>query len=131
MKTRNKIVVVGSGYVGMSLATMLSKNYEVCVLDIDETRVNAINERKSTIRDNDIQNALSRSELSLSATKNKEEAYKNADFIIVCTPTNFDESTYFFDTSIVDLVSKEANSICPNALIVIKSTIPVGHTLKL
>ena len=121
-----------TGQDGSYLAELLlSKNYEVCVLDIDETRVNAINERKSTIRDNDIQNALSRSELSLSATKYKEEAYKNADFIIVCTPTNFDESTYFFDTSIVDLVSKEANSICPNALIVIKSTIPVGHTLKL
>ena len=131
MNTRNKIVVVGSGYVGMSLATMLSKKYQVCVLDIDESRVNAINERKSTIRDKDIQKTLSSADLKLHATKNKEEAYKDADFIIVCTPTNFDESTYFFDTSIVDLVSKEANSMCPNALVVIKSTIPVGHTLKL
>tara|TARA_B100001029_G_scaffold35292_1_gene26856 strand:+ start:15 stop:1190 length:1176 start_codon:yes stop_codon:yes gene_type:complete len=131
MNIRNKIVVVGSGYVGMSLATMLSKKYQVCVLDIDESRVNAINERKSTIRDKDIQKTLSSADLKLHATKNKEEAYKDADFIIVCTPTNFDESTYFFDTSIVDLVSKEANSMCPNALVVIKSTIPVGHTLKL
>ena len=131
MNTRNKIVVVGSGYVGMSLATMLSKKYQVCVLDIDESRVNAINERTSTIRDKDIQKTLSSADLKLHATKNKEEAYKDADFIIVCTPTNFDESTYFFDTSIVDLVSKEANSMCPNALVVIKSTIPVGHTLKL
>ena len=131
MNTRNKIVVVGSGYVGMSLATMLSKKYQVCVLDIDESRVNAINERTSTIRDKDIQKTLSNADLNLHATKNKEEAYKDADFIIVCTPTNFDESTYFFDTSIVDLVSKEANSMCPNALVVIKSTIPVGHTLKL
>tara|TARA_B100000965_G_C19539262_1_gene734818 strand:- start:262 stop:1437 length:1176 start_codon:yes stop_codon:yes gene_type:complete len=131
MNTRNKIVVVGSGYVGMSLATMLSKKYQVCVLDIDERRVNAINERTSTIRDKDIQKTLSSADLKLHATKNKEEAYKDADFIIVCTPTNFDESTYFFDTSIVDLVSKEANSMCPNALVVIKSTIPVGHTLKL
>ena len=131
MNTRNKIVVVGSGYVGMSLATMLSKKYQVFVLDIDESRVNAINERTSTIRDKDIQKTLSSADLKLHATKNKEEAYKDADFIIVCTPTNFDESTYFFDTSIVDLVSKEANSMCPNALVVIKSTIPVGHTLKL
>ena len=131
MNTRNKIVVVGSGYVGMSLATMLSKKYQVSVLDIDERRVNAINERTSTIRDKDIQKTLSSDDLKLHATKNKEEAYKDADFIIVCTPTNFDESTYFFDTSIVDLVSKEANSMCPNALVVIKSTIPVGHTLKL
>ena len=131
MNTRKKIVVVGSGYVGMSLATMLSNKHEVCVLDIDESRVQAINDRKSTIRDNDIDEMLKKNDLRLTATKDKQEAYDNSDFIIVCTPTNFDESTYFFDTSIVDLVSKEATLMSPDALIVIKSTIPVGHTLKL
>jgi len=131
MNTRKKIVVVGSGYVGMSLATMLSNKHEVCVLDIDESRVQAINDRKSTIRDNDIDEMLKKNDLRLTATKDKNEAYDNSDFIIVCTPTNFDESTYFFDTSIVDLVSKEATLISPDALIVIKSTIPVGHTVKL
>ena len=131
MNTRKKIVVVGSGYVGMSLATMLSNKHEVCVLDIDESRVQAINDRKSTIRDNDIDEMLKKNDLRLTATKDKNEAYDNSDFIIVCTPTNFDESTYFFDTSIVDHVSKEATLISPDALIVIKSTIPVGHTVKL
>jgi len=131
MNTRKKIVVVGSGYVGMSLATMLSKKHEVCVFDIDESRVQAINDRKSTIRDNDIDEMLKKNDLRLTATKDKHEAYDNSDFIIVCTPTNFDESTYFFDTSIVDLVSKDATLMSPDALIVIKSTIPVGHTLKL
>ena len=131
MNTRKKIVVVGSGYVGMSLATMLSNKHEVCVLDIDESRVQTINDRKSTIRDDDIDEMLKKNDLRLTATKDKHEAYDNSDFIIVCTPTNFDEATYFFDTSIVDLVSKEATIMSPDALIVIKSTIPVGHTLKL
>jgi UDPglucose 6-dehydrogenase len=131
MRIENKIVVVGSGYVGMSLATMLSKKHHVTVLDIDTERVEAINQRKSTIKDDDIEEALLNQKLNIKATTNKEEAYKDAHYIIVCTPTNFDESTYFFDTSVVDLVSKEASSINQNALIIIKSTIPVGHTLKL
>ena len=131
MRIENKIVVVGSGYVGMSLATMLSKKHDVTVLDIDAERVEAINQRKSTIKDDDIEEALLNQQLNIKATTNKEEAYKDAHYIIVCTPTNFDESTYFFDTSVVDLVSKEASSINQNALIIIKSTIPVGHTLKL
>ena len=131
MRIENKIVVVGSGYVGMSLATMLSEKHHVTVLDIDAERVEAINQRKSTIKDDDIEEALLNQQLNIKATTNKEEAYKDAHYIIVCTPTNFDESTYFFDTSVVDLVSKEARSINQNALIIIKSTIPVGHTLKL
>ena len=131
MRIENKIVVVGSGYVGMSLATMLSKKHDVTVLDIDAERVEAINQRKPTIKDDDIEEALLNQKLNIKATTNKEEAYKDAHYIIVCTPTNFDESTYFFDTSVVDLVSKEASSINQNALIIIKSTIPVGHTLKL
>ena len=131
MITQKKIVVVGSGYVGMSLATMLSNNHEVCVLDIDERRVKAINDRESTIKDYDIEKMLSETDLRLSATVDKHQAYNNSDFIIICTPTNFDESTYFFDTSIVDLVAEEAISMSPDALIVIKSTIPVGHTQKL
>ena len=131
MITQKKIVVVGSGYVGMSLATMLSSKHEVCVLDIDESRVKAINDRESTIKDYDIDKMLSESDLRLSATVDKHQAYNNSDVIIVCTPTNFDESTYFFDTSIVDLVVEEAISMSQEALIVIKSTIPVGHTQKL
>jgi UDPglucose 6-dehydrogenase len=131
MSIENKIVVVGSGYVGMSLATMLAKKHYVTVLDIDANRVESINQRKSTIKDDDIEEALINQKLNIIATTNKEEAYKDAHYIIVCTPTNFDESTYFFDTSVVDLVSREASSINQDALIIIKSTIPVGHTLKL
>ena len=90
----------------MSLATMLSNKHEVCVLDIDESRVQAINDRKSTIRDNDIDEMLKKNDLRLTATKDKNEAYDNSDFIIVCTQQTL-MNLYIFDTSIVDLVSKK------------------------
>lgn len=131
MRKEYKITIVGSGYVGMSLATMLSRKSQVHVLDIDPERVNSINNRKSTVKDHDIDQMLSKDSLNLKATQNQEVAYENADFVIICTPTNFDESTYFFDTSIVDQVVEEVISLNPKSLIIIKSTIPVGHTEKL
>ena len=88
MFKKNKITIVGSGYVGMSLAVLLSKKNEVVILDLDNERINKVNNKKSTISDPDIEHSLSRDKLNLSATLNKESAYKDSDFIIVATPTN-------------------------------------------
>lgn len=128
MENKKKITIVGSGYVGMSLAVLLSKYNEVIVLEIDNSRIKKINEKKSTIEDPDIDIFLEENDLSLKATSNKNLAYKNADFIIVATPTNYDADKNSFDTSSVDGVIEDALAINKNALIVIKSTIPVGHT---
>ena len=124
----NKITVVGSGYVGMSLAVLLSKKNKVVILDLDKEKVDKVNNKISTISDPDIENYLSNNELNLSATLNKESAYKDSDFIIIATPTDYDPVTNQFDTSSVDSVVKDALNFNKNALIVIKSTIPVGHT---
>ena len=124
----NKITVVGSGYVGMSLAVLLSKKNKVVILDLDKEKVDKVNNKISTISDPDIENYLSKNELNLSATLNKESAYKDSDFIIIATPTDYDPVTNQFDTSSVDSVVKDALNFNKNALIVIKSTIPVGHT---
>ena len=128
MENKKKITIVGSGYVGMSLAVLLSKYNEVIVLEIDNSRIKKINEKKSTIEDPDIDIFLEENDLSLKATSNKNLAYKNADFVIVATPTNYDADKNSFDTSSVDGVIEDALAINKNALIVIKSTIPVGHT---
>ena len=126
--TKSKITVVGSGYVGISLAVLLAKHNDVMVLDIDETRVDKINNRQSTIADTEIEILMAENSLSLTATLNKQDAYKNASFIIVATPTNYDSNTNHFDTSSVDAVVEDAFNLNLDALIVIKSTIPVGHT---
>ena len=128
MFKKNKITIVGSGYVGMSLAVLLSKKNEVVILDLDNERINKVNNKKSTISDPDIEHSLSRDKLNLSATLNKESAYKDSDFIIVATPTNYDPITNQFDTSSVDGVIRDALKINNSALIVIKSTVPVGYT---
>lgn len=125
---RKKIVVVGSGYVGMSLAVLLAQNNDVVVLDIDQARINQINDKRSTVADSYIELFLSKKSLSLSATIDKEAAYKNASFVIVATPTDYDVDSNFFDTSAVDNVVCDALNLNNEALIVIKSTIPVGHT---
>ena len=123
-----KITVVGSGYVGMSLSALLSSKHEVQVLDIDENKVKKINQKKTTVADVDIEKALKDKNLSLCATLDKKEAYKDADFIIVCTPTDFDSNANRFNTSVVDKVISDAIEQNDKALIVIKSTLPIGHT---
>jgi len=125
---RIKITVVGSGYVGMSLSVLLAQHNDVTVLDIDAERVGRINNKQSTVADIEIKSFLAEKSLSLTATLDKQVAYKDAIFIIVATPTNYDSGRNCFDTSSVDAVVADALSINQVALVVIKSTIPVGHT---
>jgi len=126
-----KITVVGSGYVGMSLSVLLAQHNDVTVLDIDSARVDRINHKKSTVADAEIESFLAEKALSLTATLDKQAAYQGASFIIVATPTNYDTNTNCFDTSSVDAVVEDALSLNQDALVVIKSTIPVGHTRSL
>lgn len=128
MNNKAKITVVGSGYVGMSLSVLLSQKNDVIVLDIDSDRVNKINNKESTVADKEIEYFLANKKLSISATLNIDHAYKDADFVIVATPTNYDVDTNKFDTHSVDKVIRDALLRNKNALIIIKSTIPVGHT---
>jgi len=124
----NKILVVGSGYVGMSLSALLAQSNDVTVLDIDLDRVNKINKKYSTIQDSRIQEFLDTKSLSLIATMDKETAYQGAKFIIIATPTNYNPDINFFDTSSVDGVVNDAVKLNKDALIIIKSTLPIGHT---
>ena len=126
-----KITVVGSGYVGMSLGVLFAQHNDVIILDIDSTRVAKINAKQSTVADSEVESFLANRKLSLVATTDKQLAYKGAQFIVVATPTNYDPDTNRFDTSSVDSVVGDALSINTNALLVIKSTIPVGHTKHL
>ena len=128
MINKTKITVVGSGYVGMSLAVLLSQNNEVTVLDIDSARVDKINNKFSTVADSEIELFLSEKELSITATTDKKIAYEGASFVIVATPTNYDTKNDYFDTSSVDDVVGDALELNKQAYVVIKSTIPVGHT---
>ena len=131
MPEKVKVTVVGSGYVGMSLAVLLAQHNEVTVLDIDPERVDQVNRRESTVADPDIEAFLKERELSLSATLDKQFAYAGANFVVVATPTNYDPNTNQFDTSSVDIVVDEALECAGDALVVIKSTVPVGHTRSL
>ena len=126
-----KIAIAGTGYVGLSLAVLLSQKYEVIALDIIPEKVYKINHRISPIRDEYIEEYLSQKKLHLSATTNYEAAFKDADYIIISTPTNYDDQTNQFDTSSVEDVIKKALEINPSSTIVIKSTIPVGYTKKI
>jgi UDPglucose 6-dehydrogenase len=128
---KTKITIVGSGYVGMSLAVLLARFNIVTVLDIDSERVDKINKRKSTIADAKIDEFLADQTLYLSATLDEEVAFGDADFIVVATPTDYDELTNKFDTRSVDSVVSAALKRNSEALVVIKSTIPVGHTKSL
>jgi len=125
---KTKITVVGSGYVGMSLAALLSQNNEVTVLDIDSARVDKINNKLSTVADSEIELFLSEKDLCITATTDKKIAYEGASFVIVATPTNYDTVNNYFDTSSVDDVVGDALKLNKQAYVVIKSTIPVGHT---
>ena len=122
---------MGSGYVGMSLAVLLAQHNEVVVLDVDASRVEKVNNNQSTVADTEIEAFLAEKELSLTATLDKQTAYKGASFVVVATPTNYDPDTNRFDTSSVDAVVKDALELNSDALVVIKSTIPVGHTKSL
>ena len=123
-----KITVVGSGYVGMSLAVLLGQHNDVVILDVDPARVDEVNNKKSTVADSEIEKFLAEKEISLTATLDKQVAFKKASFVVVATPTNYDSETKRFDTSSVDSVVKDALELNPRAIVVIKSTIPVGHT---
>lgn len=126
-----KITVVGSGYVGMSLAVLLAQYNKVTVLDVDETRVNKINNGLSTVIDTEIELFLAEQSLSLFATTDKKIAYEGASFIIVATPTDYNAEINYFDTSSVDSVVGDALDINQSALVVIKSTLPIGHVKSL
>lgn len=124
-------VVVGIGYVGLSLATLLSQNYKVIAVDVVEEKVNMVNERVSPIQDKEIEMFFAEKKLNLIATLNAEKAYECADIIIIATPTNYDAETNYFDTSIVESTIDTISKINKSALIVIKSTIPVGFTKEM
>ena len=121
-----KIAVAGTGYVGMSMATLLSQHNEVVAVDIVPEKVDMINRRKSPIQDDYIEKYLAEKELNLRATLDAESAYKDADFVVIATPTNYDSQKNFFDTSAVEAVIKVVTEVNPEAIMVVKSTIPVG-----
>ncbi|KIN75504.1 nucleotide sugar dehydrogenase [Sulfitobacter guttiformis] len=125
-----KIAVVGLGYVGLSNAILLSQCHTVVAVDIAEDRVNMINAKKSPIADPDIEEYLRTKKLDLVATLDRDAAFRDAEFIIVATPTNYDTDTNYFDTSSVEAVIKQAISVNPEATVVVKSTIPVGFVLR-
>lgn len=125
-----KIAVAGTGYVGLSIASLLAQHNEVVAVDIIEEKVNMINDRKSPIQDNEIEEFLSCKRLNLEATIDAEKAYKNAEFVIIATPTNYDAKKNFFDTSAVESVIEAVLEVNKNAIMVIKSTVPVGFTVS-
>ncbi len=132
MKRNNlKITVVGSGYVGMSMSVLLSQNNQVTVYDIDKNKVKKINNKQSTVQDSLINEYLFNKELHLSATSNQNEAYTKADFVVMALPTDFNEEDKSFDTSILDKEIEFAIKKNSNSVVIIKSTIPIGHTNKL
>lgn len=126
-----KIAVAGTGYVGVSIATLLSQNHEVTAVDIVPEKVEKINKRISPIQDEYIEKYLKEKELNLTATLDAESAYKDADFVVIAAPTNYDSKKNFFDTSAVEAVIKLVIEYNPDAIMVIKSTIPVGYTASI
>src|SRR5690625_4203609 len=123
-----KIAVAGTGYVGLSNAVLLAQHHEVVALDIVQEKVDLINNKKSPIVDEDIEQFLQTKQLNLTATTNVEKALKEAEYVVIATPTNYDPDQNYFDTSSVESVIENVLSINPDAIMIIKSTIPVGYT---
>lgn len=123
-----KIAVAGTGYVGLSISVLLAQHHHVTAVDIIADKVDLINQRKSPIQDDYIEKYLAEKDLDLTATLDAEAAYSDADFVIIAAPTNYDSKKNFFDTSAVESVIKLVIQYNPEAIMVIKSTIPVGYT---
>lgn len=126
-----KIAVAGTGYVGLSLAVLLAQHNEVWAVDIIQEKVDKINNRISPIKDNEIEEYLSTRQLNLTATQDAKEAYSDAEFVVIAVPTNYDPHQNYFDTTMVESVIKQVMEIEPKAIMVIKSTIPVGYTKEI
>lgn len=128
MKSEIKIAVAGTGYVGLSIATLLSQHHEVVAVDVVKEKVDLINNRQSPIQDDYIEKYLAEKELHLTATLDGEKAYRDADFVVIATPTNYDSMRNYFDTTHVEEVIEQVMRVNSKAIMVIKSTIPVGYT---
>ena len=123
-----KIAIAGTGYVGLSIATLLAQHHQVTAVDVIPEKVDLINQRKSPIQDDYIEKYLAEKDLNLTATLDGVKAYSDADFVVIAAPTNYDPVKNYFDTSYVEEVIKLVKSVNPHAIMVIKSTIPVGYT---
>jgi len=126
-----KIAIAGTGYVGLSNAVILAQRHEVVAVDLDSRKVELINQRTSPIVDAELEEYLAARELNLTATLDAASAYAGAEFVVIATPTNYDEVTNFFDTSSVESVIALVERVNPDAAIVVKSTVPVGFTARM